>query len=203
MCSKRGLSREEIDALLDLSSDSGDNSEADDWEQLLTDIGTSSSSGDESEDSEPVRANGASTSSGAAKDPSRTSTVRKDSTAWIADKDNDWAGKPPDFLVVNARIVWRWEKGVEHLMDQLEFRSRDAKALIFRGEAAQSSKRRGRPSNDSPTAPIKKSVQPCAPGKEARWRAPFPKEGRTKVCQPQSKPCLPQQDKCFQSFHST
>lgn len=98
MCSKRGLSREEIDALLELSSDSGDDSEADDWEPLLTDIGTSSSSGDESEDSEPVRDNGASTSSGAAKAPSRTSMVSKNSTPWIADKDNDWAGKAPDFL---------------------------------------------------------------------------------------------------------
>ncbi|KAH6945647.1 hypothetical protein HPB50_009396 [Hyalomma asiaticum] len=77
MCSKRGLSREEIDALLELSSDSGDDSEADDWEPLLTDIGTSSSSGDESEDSEPVRDNGASTSSGAAKAPSRTSMLRR------------------------------------------------------------------------------------------------------------------------------
>ncbi|KAH9364819.1 hypothetical protein HPB48_020959 [Haemaphysalis longicornis] len=95
MCSKRGLSKEEIGALLDLSSDSGDDSEADDWEQLLTDISTS---GDESEDSEPVRANGASARSSAAKASSRTSTVRKDSTAWIADKDNDCAGKPTDFL---------------------------------------------------------------------------------------------------------
>lgn len=98
MSSKRGLSREEIDALLDLSSsDSDDDSEADDWEQLLTDLGTSSSSEEESDDSKPVRANGASTSSGA-RTPSRTSTARKDITAWIADKDNDYAGKPPDFL---------------------------------------------------------------------------------------------------------
>ncbi|KAH7960096.1 hypothetical protein HPB49_016935 [Dermacentor silvarum] len=98
MSSKRGLSREEIDALLDLSSsDSDDDSEADDWEQLLTDLGTLSSSEEESDDSKPVRANGASTSSGA-RTPSRTSTVRKDITAWIADKDNDYAGKPPDFL---------------------------------------------------------------------------------------------------------
>ncbi|XP_050025155.1 piggyBac transposable element-derived protein 3-like [Dermacentor andersoni] len=33
--------------------------------------------------------------------------------------------------VVNARIVWWWDKGVEHYMDQLEFRSRVAKALIY------------------------------------------------------------------------
>ncbi|KAL3200027.1 hypothetical protein MRX96_043646 [Rhipicephalus microplus] len=44
--------------------------------------------------------------------------------------------------VVNAWIVWRWDKGGEHPMHQLEFRSRVAKALIFRGEAAQTSKRR-------------------------------------------------------------
>ncbi|KAL3196043.1 hypothetical protein MRX96_045380 [Rhipicephalus microplus] len=80
MCSKRALSREEIDALLELSSDSGDDSEVDDWEPLVIDIGTSSSSGDESEDNEPVRDNGASTSSGAAKAPSRTSVVSKNST---------------------------------------------------------------------------------------------------------------------------
>ncbi|KAH7958710.1 hypothetical protein HPB49_004366 [Dermacentor silvarum] len=102
MSSKQGLSREEIDALLDLSScDSDDDSEADDWEQLLTDLGTSSSSEEESDDSKPVRANGASTSSGA-RTPSRTSTARKDITAWIADKDNDYAGKPPDFLVSSS-----------------------------------------------------------------------------------------------------
>ncbi|XP_037576721.1 piggyBac transposable element-derived protein 3 [Dermacentor silvarum] len=98
MSFKRGLSREEIDALLDLSSsDSDDDSEAGDWEQLLTDLDTSTSSEEESDDSKPVRANGASTSSGA-RTPSRTSTARKDITAWIADKDNDYAGKPPDFL---------------------------------------------------------------------------------------------------------
>ncbi|KAL3247116.1 hypothetical protein MRX96_057230 [Rhipicephalus microplus] len=64
--------------------------------------------------------------------------------------------------------------------------------------------------------PIKKSVQSCAPEKEARWRALFPKEERTKARQPLSKPCLPQQDKVplrsvqracasrvFQSFQST
>ncbi|KAL3247117.1 hypothetical protein MRX96_057231 [Rhipicephalus microplus] len=71
---------------------------SEDRELLLADIGTSSSSGDESEDSEPVRDNGASTSSGAAKAPSRTSMVSKNSAPWIADKDNDWAGKSPDFL---------------------------------------------------------------------------------------------------------
>ncbi|KAH8021759.1 hypothetical protein HPB51_016823 [Rhipicephalus microplus] len=75
MCFKRGLSGEDIDALLELSSDSGGDSEANDLEPLLTDIGTSSSSGDESEDSEPVRDNGASKSSGAAKAPSKTSMV--------------------------------------------------------------------------------------------------------------------------------
>ncbi|KAL3213520.1 hypothetical protein MRX96_007731 [Rhipicephalus microplus] len=47
MCSKRGLSGEEIDALVELSSDSGADSEEVDWEPLLTDIGTSSRSGDE------------------------------------------------------------------------------------------------------------------------------------------------------------
>ncbi|KAH7957745.1 hypothetical protein HPB52_022542 [Rhipicephalus sanguineus] len=60
--------------------------------------------------------------------------------------------------VVNVWILWRWDKGVDHYMDQLEFRSRVAKALIFRGEAAQSSKRRGRPSNDSSPAPMKKKA---------------------------------------------
>ncbi|KAH7965602.1 hypothetical protein HPB49_008938 [Dermacentor silvarum] len=60
--------------------------------------------------------------------------------------------------VVNAWIAWRWDKGVEHYMDQLEFRSRVAKLLMFRDEAAQSSIRRGRPSNDSSPAPIKKTV---------------------------------------------
>ncbi|KAL3222652.1 hypothetical protein MRX96_049967 [Rhipicephalus microplus] len=44
--------------------------------------------------------------------------------------------------IVNAWIMWKWDKGVEHPMDQLEFRSRVAKALIFCGEAAQTSKRR-------------------------------------------------------------
>nr|XP_050025154.1 piggyBac transposable element-derived protein 4-like [Dermacentor andersoni] len=96
MSSKRGLSREEIDALLDLSSDFDDDSDADDWEQLLTDLDTSSSS-EESDDREPVRANGASTGS-ATRAPSKTSAARTDSTVWIADKDNDYAGKPPDFL---------------------------------------------------------------------------------------------------------
>nr|XP_050037959.1 piggyBac transposable element-derived protein 2-like [Dermacentor andersoni] len=97
MPSKRGLSREEIDALLDLSSDSDDDSDTDDWEQLLTDLDTSSSSEEESDDREPVRANGASTSS-AARTLSKTSAARTDSTVWIADKDNDYAAKPPDFL---------------------------------------------------------------------------------------------------------
>ncbi|KAH7932404.1 hypothetical protein HPB51_029306 [Rhipicephalus microplus] len=98
--------------------------------------------------------------------------------------------------VVNAWIVWRWDKGVEHPMNQLEFRSRVAKALIFRGETAQSSKRRGRPSNDSPTAPINKRVfNHVSLEKRLGWRASFPKEERTKVRQPLSKPCLPQQDK--------
>ncbi|KAH8036620.1 hypothetical protein HPB51_002674 [Rhipicephalus microplus] len=62
------------------------------------DIGTSCCSRDESEDSEPVRDNGSSTSSGAAKAPSRTSTVSKNSTPCIADIDTDWAGKAPDYL---------------------------------------------------------------------------------------------------------
>lgn len=97
--------------------------------------------------------------------------------------------------VVNAWIVWRWDKGAEHYMDQLEFRSRVAKALIFRGEAAQSSKRRGRPSDSSPALIKKKSAPPCAPGKEIPRRAPFPQKDRAKVRQPLSKPCLPQQDK--------
>ncbi|KAL3226094.1 hypothetical protein MRX96_004535 [Rhipicephalus microplus] len=92
-----GLSREEINALLDRLCDSDDDSEAVDWEQLLTDLGTSSSSEEESDDCEPVRARGASTSPRAGA-PSRTATTKKDSTVWIAHKDSDYAEKPPDFL---------------------------------------------------------------------------------------------------------
>ncbi|KAL3196042.1 hypothetical protein MRX96_045379 [Rhipicephalus microplus] len=83
--------------------------------------------------------------------------------------------------IVNAWIVWRWDQGVEHPKGQLEFRSRVAKALIFRDEAAQSSKRRGRPSNDSPTAAIKKKVFSHAPlEKRLDGRRHFPKKSERK-----------------------
>ncbi|KAH7964682.1 hypothetical protein HPB49_000400 [Dermacentor silvarum] len=84
--------------------------------------------------------------------------------------------------VVNAWIAWRWDKGVEHYMDQLEFRSRVAKLLMFRDKAAQSSIRRGRPSNDSSPAPIKKTVPHHVP-LEMRFDGGrhFPKKGEQKI----------------------
>ncbi|KAH6945648.1 hypothetical protein HPB50_009397 [Hyalomma asiaticum] len=102
-------------------------------------------------------------------------------------------------------------------MDQLEFRSRVAKALIFRGEAAQGSKRRGRPSNDSPTAPIKKRVfNHVSLEKRLDGGRHFPKKSEQKyasrcrslACRSKTRylcgrcnvPLCPE---CFQSFHST
>ncbi|KAH9375379.1 hypothetical protein HPB48_007836 [Haemaphysalis longicornis] len=81
-------------------------------------------------------------------------------------------------------------------MDQLEFGSRVAKALIFRGEAEQSPKRRGRPSNDSLPAPIKKRVFNHVPlEKKLDGGHHFPKKSKQKYTSMLSKPCLPQQDK--------
>ncbi|KAM7310521.1 piggyBac transposable element-derived protein 3 [Ixodes scapularis] len=58
--------------------------------------------------------------------------------------------------VVNAWFVWRWDMDADELMDHLEFRSRVARSLIYSGEVAQSSNRRGRPSSGSPSAVKKK-----------------------------------------------
>lgn len=88
--------REEIDSLLDPPSDTNDDSEAMYWELFLNDLGLLRNSEEVNDDSEPVRATGASTSSGAT-DPSRIFTVKEDSAAGVADKDNDYAGKAPDF----------------------------------------------------------------------------------------------------------
>ncbi|KAH9378374.1 hypothetical protein HPB48_013847 [Haemaphysalis longicornis] len=119
--------------------------------------------------------------------------------------------------VVNAWILWRGDKGVEHPMDQLEFGSRVAKALIFRGEAEQSPKWRGRPSNDSLPAPIKKRVFNHVPlEKKLDGGHHFPKKSKQKytsscrslacrsktryLCSQGNVPLCPE---CFQSFHST
>ncbi|KAL3248776.1 hypothetical protein MRX96_056358 [Rhipicephalus microplus] len=102
-------------------------------------------------------------------------------------------------------------------MDQLEFRSCVAKALIFCGEAAQSSKRRRRPSNDSTTAPVNKRVLNHVPvEKKLDGGRHFSKKSEQKyasrcrslacrskmryLCGRCNVPLCPE---CFQSFHNT
>lgn len=95
---RKDLSREEIDALLDLASDSEDGlelSDSDDCEYLLTEEESSSSSDEDASSASTTAASSGDSASAGPTIGNNSSGVKR--AIWFCGKDDDHAGEPPEF----------------------------------------------------------------------------------------------------------